>query len=367
MKVLHLTTHLNTGGITTYILRLAVRLANHGIYLHVLSSGGEYEETFTSCGVPIWRLPIRTKSELHPKLYASLPAALKMIRENKIDILHAHTRVTQVLAWWLKRLTGIPLVTTCHGFYKRRLGRRLLPCWGDRVIAISEPVRRHLEKDFKVPSEKIRCVNNAVDLEKMDVELSRLDRDAMRKHFAIDERAWVVGVVSRLVPDKGHEFLLRAVGQLRLEFPDLYLLVVGEGLEKTRLESLARHLKIQDRIVFTGNLANVCQALAAMDLFVLPAVWREGFGLSIIEAMACRKPVIVTNIWALNELIQDRVNGILVEPAKVGQLADAIRLLLRDQNLRERLALSGRKLVEDLFSMDRMTLQIKGIYEELLV
>ena len=144
MKVLHLTTHLNSGGITNYILRLIKPLRELGIDLSVLSSGGEYTTFFKDAGAEVYELPIRTKSELHPKLYWAVPSVLRLIYEKKIDLLHAHTRVTQVLAYWTQRITGVGVATTCHGFYRRRFGRRLIPAWGDRTIAISQPVADNL-------------------------------------------------------------------------------------------------------------------------------------------------------------------------------------------------------------------------------
>ena len=103
-----------------------------------------------------------------------------------------------------------------------------------------------------------------------------------------------------------------------------------------------------------------------MDIFVLPAIWREGFGLSIVEAMACRKPVIVTNIWALNALIQDRVNGILVEPKNVDALAEAIRLVLKNEELRDKLGRMGQEAAHTRFSVDRMVQELELVYQEVV-
>ncbi len=151
MNILHLTTHLNVGGITTYILRLVRPLKKLGVETFVLSSGGDCSQQFAERGARVFELPIRTKNELHPRLYLQLPAVQRLIRENKIDLLHAHTRVTQVMSFWLHKTMGIDFVATSHGYYKRRLGRRILPAWGHCTIAISQGVADHLAKDFKRP------------------------------------------------------------------------------------------------------------------------------------------------------------------------------------------------------------------------
>lgn len=322
------------------------------------------EKEFEECGIRLKTLPIRTKSELSWKIYAALPGLLRWIREEKIDLLHAHTRITQVMAFWIGMIEGTPCITTCHGFYKRRLGRRLFPCWGKRAIAISDPVADHLRNTFGLPSERTRVIYNGIDLQTLRNRFLQHDPLAVRREYRFPEEASVLGVTARLVPDKGHEFLIRAMKDLGLEFPNLRLLIVGDGRHRQHLETLVRHLGLLDRIHFTGNLRDVSRPLRAMDIFVLPAVWREGFGLSIVEAMACEIPVIVTNIWALNALIQNGVNGILVEPRDVGRLAEGIRRMLRDASLRERIGKVGRQTAEERFSLDRMVHELEAVYEE---
>lgn len=366
MKILHLTTHLNRGGISRYIFSVGSVFLSRGKPVYVASSGGEMEEEFREKGFGLKKLNTRTKSELSVKIYLALPELIRWIKTEGIDLIHAHTRITQVMASWIRWLTGKPFVTTAHGFYKRRIGRRILPAWGEKVIAISEPVGTHLLKTFHVPQDKISVVYNGVDLKDLMSRFSSYDPVEVRKEYGISERALVVGITARLVPDKGHEHLIRAMKMLESEIPELQLLIVGDGRHRNYLEGLARRLRLGDRIFFTGNLRDVLRPLAAMNVFVLPAVWREGFGLSIVEAMACQKPVIVTNIWALNTLIQDRVNGILVEPRNADDLAAAIRLVLKDSSLREAIGRAGLETAKRSFSLDRMVQEMEAVYEEVL-
>ena len=366
MKILHLTTHLNRGGISRYILSVGSALIDKGDEVFVASSGGEMEEEFLERGFRLKNLAIRTKSELSPKIYFVLPELIRWIETEAIDLVHAHTRITQVMAFWIHCLTRKPFVTTAHGFYKRRLGRRILPAWGEQVVAISQPVGTHLRSTFHVPEDRIQVVYNGVDLEDLVNRFSKYNFRDVRREYGISEDALVVGVTARLVPDKGHEHLIRAAKALEFEIPSLRLLIVGDGRYRKYLERLGGKLGLKDKIFFAGNLKDVLKPLAAMNVFVLPAVWREGFGLSIVEAMACQKPVIVTNIWALNTLIQDQVNGILVEPRSAGDLARAIRLVLKDEALRERIGRAGQETARNSFSLDRMVLELEAVYEEVL-
>ena len=130
MNILFLTTHVNTGGITSYILTLGETLVKSGHKVWVASSGGDNVSRIEAAGMRHLQINVRTKSELHPKLLLSMPPLLDLIRDEKINIIHAQTRVTQVLGEVLSRLSGIKLVTTCHGFFRPRWFRKTFPCWG---------------------------------------------------------------------------------------------------------------------------------------------------------------------------------------------------------------------------------------------
>ncbi len=337
-----------------------------GHEIFVASAGGEMEEEFRKAKIHVKLFPIRTKSELSFKIYKALPSMMRWIKDERIDLIHAHTRVTQVAAFWIHRFTGIPYVTTAHGFYKRRLGRRLLPAWGKRVIAISESVGLDLQKSHRVPSDLTRVVYNGLDLPGLFNRFLQHDPLQIRKEYGLCPDSYVIGITARLVPDKGHEYLIRAIKELEEEISKVRLLVVGDGRYRKDLEALVQNLRMKDRVIFTGNLQDISKPLAAMDVFVLPATWREGFGLSIAEAMTCEKPVIVTNIWALNTLIQDRKNGVLVEPKNVEALAEAIRMMLTDVEFRKKIGKEGRRTAEERFSLDRMVRELESVYEEAL-
>jgi len=366
-KVLHLTTHLNIGGITSYIQSLTEEMRNLDYEFYIGSSGGTQDKSLSSQGAHLIMFDIKTKSELSPKIFRAIEPLRAFIADERIDLIHAHTRVTQVLAWYVQRLTGIPYVSTCHGFYKRRLGRRLMPAWGNHVIAISKPVEESLLEDFSVPLDRVSTIYNAINVLGLVDRFRAKTPSAIRRDLGIPNDSKVVGIVSRVVADKGHEYFLRAVKKLMADsHPNVKVIVVGEGPYLSEVRRLAHELGIEDKVYFLGMLQDITYALSVIDVFVLPATWREGFGLSIIEAMAVKVPVIVTNIWALNELIHDRVNGLLVPPKEVGALADAIKELLGNGQLYQSIAQNGSEMVSREFSIQRMAEQIDRLYDQVL-
>ncbi len=367
IKVLHLTTHLNVGGITVYIRMLAKEMQRLGYDFSVVSSGGTEAESLEQKGIRCFTFNLKTKSELSPKIYMALPSLIRFVKKEKTDLLHAHTRVTQVLAWWIRFFTGVPYVSTCHGFYKRRLGRRIFPAWGNHVVAISEPVEEDMRKHFHVQKERVSTIFNAIDIEELRARYAEKNPLQIRKELNIPSDSPVVGIVARVVKDKGHEYLLAAADRLiRERFPNLKVLVVGGGNDLDRIKKLARNLGLSQSVFFTGSVRDITYPLAAMDIFVLPACWREGFGLSIIEAMSLSKPVVVTNIWALNALVTDRVTGLLIPPRNPEALANALTELLENGELRSLISEKGNDMVTQEFSISKMAENMDALYRRII-
>ena len=166
MNISFITTHLNIGGIAVYTTSLAKALVEKGHRVTVFSSGGDMVADSIKDNVIHKKIDIKTKSELSPKLWLNLSRLKKVIADEKPDIIHAQTRVAQVLAALVSEKINVPFVSTCHGFFKKRLSRKLFGCWGSGVIAISEAVKNHLMTDFGVPEDKITLIHNGIDVNK---------------------------------------------------------------------------------------------------------------------------------------------------------------------------------------------------------
>jgi glycosyltransferase involved in cell wall biosynthesis len=363
-KILHLTTHVDIGGITSWLLTAAPGLVSRGHAVTVASGGGAMAPEFEARGVGTKTFAIRVKSELHPKLYLSLPALSAFVRRGRFDVLHAHTRVTQLLAAALSCLNGVPYVTTAHGYYKGKLSRRLFGFWGRRVVAVSPLVAEALQSTHGVDPARIRVIANAVDGASLLGRLAEKDRGRIRREFGFGENALVLASVSRLVEDKGHAYLVDAVASLKEEMPGLGLLILGDGRERAALEERVRLAGLESRVKLLAAAPDVTTVLAAADAFVHPATHREGFGLSLAEAMIAGKPVVVTDIPAVNSIIHDRRNGLVVAPKSAAALADAVRFLAADPARAASLAERGRLDAERIASPAAMIDGLEAVYAE---
>ncbi len=357
MKILQLTTHLNRGGISSYLYNLSRALLKRGHLVFAASSGGRLVSEFEKAGIKHIALPINTKSELSPKLWRSAARLKKIIGQEKIQIIHTHTRVTHCVGWQLSRKTGVHHLVTAHGYYKVRWGRKIFPAWGEKAVAISPAVKEHLLNDFKLQEEKVEMVFTGVDLEKFSPGANEEDK-ILRRKFGLDN-VLTAGMIGRISPEKGHRVFLKAIASLNE--PAVKFLLVGSG--KKGDESILPFLN-DKRIIRIDYLDSV-RALKLIDIFVQPSL-QEGLGISLLEAMACGKAVVASRIGGIPSVIDEGMDGLLVPPADSEGLAGAILKLVKDGNLRRCLGAAARRKVEAKFDVRKMAERIEKVYEKLL-
>jgi len=362
MNILFLTTHLNTGGITSYLLTLTKELIRQGHRVYLATSGGNQQDDFTFAGAEHLFVDIKTKSELNPKLYFAIEKIKRYMAQKNIHIIHAHTRVTQVMGWFLEKTTACPFVTTCHGFFRPHWGRRVFPCWGEAAIAISQPVKEHLEKDFKVGPEKIHLIMSGLDLSKFSV--SREDYRKERRRLMGLDGYQLIGIIARLSDVKGHDILIRAMPKIIRQKMHTKLLIVGEGKEEAGLKELVAKLGLNDYVYFYPVMNKTVEFLEIFDVFVMPSL-QEGLGLSVMEAQACGLPVVASDVGGLPNLIEHGKTGLLVPSQDSDALAEAILDLLNDRKKALALGRAAREFIEQNFSAQTMGAKTIAVYEKL--
>ncbi|MGB2601062.1 MAG: glycosyltransferase family 4 protein [Candidatus Omnitrophota bacterium] len=367
MKILLLTTHLNTGGISTYTVNLARYLKGAGIEVTVASSGGNLTANLEKEDIPHVVLDIRTKSEFGIKVWKALPKLKRLVGDGNYDIIHAQTRVAQVLASLVKRSMGVPFISTCHGFFKsQRISRRLFPCWGDKVIAISKSVSAHLIEDLHVPKERVKMIYNGIELDRYQVPGASMEKNVLKENIGLGEDAFTVGTVGRLSPVKGHAYLIDAFKEAIRKQPGMQLLIVGEGPDEEMLKEKVRKAEITDKVFFApGNDVPLEEYFSIMDIFCLAST-SEGLGFSLMEAMAAGRPCIASNVGGLAELIIHTEDGLLVPSRDVSALGDAIHKLFSDGSLRQQLSDKARKKALSSFSIKDSVKKTVEVYKEIV-
>ena len=211
-----------------------------------------------------------------------------------------------------------------------------------------------------IPSQKIRVIYNGVDIQKF----SPGDKKSARSKLSLPSEALVIGTVGRLHWCKGHPYLLEAFKKLLPEFPSLYLLIVGEGEERKKLEVLAYKLGVRHRVIFTGETKEPVDYIRCMDIGVYPSLY-EALGISILETLACEVPVVASKTGGIPEIVDEKC-GFLVPPRDSEYLAKAINVLLKDGMKRRKMGKMGREKVKKNFSIEKTVEEWKFLYHEVI-
>ncbi len=316
--------------------------------------------------------------------WADLCALLKLfryMRRERITIVHTHTPKAALLGQVAARLARVPIVVnTIHGFYFHddmpRLSRwfYVAMAWVGGRCADFTLSQNSEDIDTAVSlgicrRDRIRFMGNGIDLSRFSPD--RYDaafRVSKRREIGVPEKTLIVGMVGRLVADKGYVELFEAVKVLLDERQDFHLLIIGPEEEHRagRLEvDEYEKYGIGSCVRYLGPRDDMAELLACMDVFVLPS-WREGFPRSAIEACAMGLPIVTTDVRGCREVVDDGVNGVLIPPRDPHALCDAIRCFLNDGDLRVRMGDAGhRRAVRD-FDEQMICGRVVACYAELL-
>lgn len=361
MNILLVTTHLNVGGITSYLFTLTRQFLLRGHRVYMISSGGTREDDFARLGATLIRANVRTKSEVNPALYFQIPRFLRIIKENRIDIIHSHTRVTQVLGQVLGYLSKVPYVATCHGFYKTRWFRKACPSWGKAVAAISQPVKTHLVSDFKVPEDKVYLIPNGVDVDMIN-PFDEETKKRNREKFQISQSP-VIGMVSRLEHIKGHGVMINAMPEILKVFPSALLFIAGEGKAGKDFEAQTHRLGLEKHVRFASIFNPFREIHSLLDVFAMPSL-DEGFGLSGMEAQAAGVPVVASNVGGIPTYVVHEKTGLLVPPNDSAALAAALIRVLKNPDYAKELSGQAREFVKNNFSAENTANLTLSMYDD---
>jgi glycosyltransferase involved in cell wall biosynthesis len=295
-----------------------------------------------------------------------LPAAAKIwstLRDGRIDLLHANEAHAVTASWLAAASYKVPLVISRRVGYP--LGRSAIAQARYRaascIIANSKWVAEQAVASG-APQEKLRVVYEGVQIPD---RTSPEQRMVARHRWGITGDAPLLGCVGVLLPDKGQEWLIRAMVEIRKEFTRARLLLAGDGPLRKELEGLAKTLGLAEAVIFAGFVKDVESVYAALDLFLLPSFF-EALNNSLLAAMAHEIPSIAFRRGALAEIIENGQSGLMVSGPEVGEICAAVARILRDREFARRLGEAGRTRVAENFSADRMVERTAEIYDELL-
>lgn len=292
------------------------------------------------------------------------------LRREPMDLIHAHLFRANVAARVIGRMAGVPVIVTAHHDTdvwmgrRHRLLERLTARLSDRIVTCSDAVGEYAVGKLGLPKALVCTLRNAIEIE--PERGSAEERRQLRRAFGAADGDLLVGTLGRLQePKKGLSHFLAAAARVAAEMPRARFVLVGDGPSRALLEQQAAACGIASRTHFAGPRRDVGAAMAAFDLFVQPSLW-EGFGLTLLEAMAARRPIVASRVGGVPEVVRDDREGLLVPAGDPDACARAMITILSDPERARRYGEAGRARVVAEFGIDRLVDETVALYHGLL-
>ena len=371
--VLQVLPEMNHGGVEVGTVEIASGLKEAGIQNFVASAGGRMVYDLQKIKVKHFELPLKSKNIF--KLWSNARKLEKIIKENGINIVHARSRAPAWSAYWAAKRTGAVFVTTFHGTYGlgplkiKKLYNRVMT-YGKLVIAISEHIKKHLLKEYKVPEGKIRLIHRCVNTDNFALEKVSQERVVkVLQDNHIPEDKPIISLIGRVTRWKGQHLLIEALSKVKNQ--DFYCLIVGSDQGRVRytneLKKLVSKYHLDAKVQFIDQSFDIPAVLMVSDVVLSAAIEPEAFGRAAIEGQAMGRIVLASNIGGSLENMIDGVTGRLFESNNVDSLAEAIdwALLLSPQE-RDKISKAAINNVKEHFTKQIMCDKTIAVYKELL-
>lgn len=365
MNVLHLLAGGDIGGIETLMSNYARYSENRNHFIMLWGENGSATNQIRSEGSPVIELKLHRGKEL-----SSFKFVKDYCKENKIDvaIVHHAAPLAHLYLIGIKRMyPNIKIVTYAHGaaedmsrkekkqglwLRKKILSKSLQKA--DAVVAISDCVKKSLVDYFGTPIDNIHIIFNGTPLSIYQNLCGHIDSNTIRLIY-----------VGRLIEQKGVQLTLKALSKMKTNKKWKFV-IIGDGSYRQELETMSKDLGLETYVEFLGKRTDIPQQLNNADIFVHFPLWREGFGITIIEAMAVGLVCICANVGAIPEIVTDGINGFLVEYRDTDALADALADALERYNTSEvrRIKLSAKERAKN-FSIEKFVRQLDELISSL--
>ena len=370
--ILQVIPELSAGGAEQGCIDVAVGLVQAGCGSIVVSNNGNRIPELVRAGITHVNLPVHSKNPY--VMWKNIGRLRRLIREHRVDVVHARSRAPAWSAWHACIGTGARFMTTCHAPYNTQNSAKKFYnssiAKGERVIAISHYVAHYLSENFGLDGRTIRIIHRGIALEKFHPAAVTPERMIkLSRDWRLPDGVNVIMMPGRLTRWKGHHILIEAIGLLNRE--DIFCLIIGDDQGRTEyreeIESLIARKNLEGRVRIIPHCGDMPAAYMIANVVVSASTDPEGFGRIPAEAQAMGKPIIATDHGGARETILRGETGWLVTPGNPQDLASAItEALTLTQEQRYALAHSAMNHIAQNFSREKMVHETLGVYSELM-
>ncbi len=353
IKIIHVISALNVGGAEALLFDLIKNIDKEKFDVSILCffREGGFVNKFIDAGFSVVFL-----EEYRGNYFRLFPKIVEFFKKENPDIVHTHLFGADFFGVFAARFAKVKhVISTEHNLnkgegYIKNICKFISIRFVDKVIAISNAVKVYINKNYFVFGKNIKVINNFIEIDKWKCSSSILVNDKIK-----------FMTIGRLVNQKGHSVLINALAKVNFDFE---LEIVGDGEKKKELEKLVLDLKLGDRIKFLGALTNGPELIKDIDVFVQPSLW-EGFGITVIEALAASRFVIASRVDGILDIIEDYKNGLFFNVGDVDDLAS--KLNWANKNRMEAINISRNALESVLkFDVKNVMFDYEMLYEEVV-
>lgn len=361
---MQITHDLAIGGLQQVVVNICRNIDREKYHVTVLCLRelGEFAPQVEELGIKVLYLPQKKNGVDH---FAFLKVA-KILRDEKIDVIHTHNTQPFFDGTLGAILSGVKAVIHtdhCRSFPDKKrymFAEWLVSHYAYKVVGVSDDTCNNLIKYEHISKKKIMTIVNGIDESLYNI---KIDRDKKKKELGINREGPVIGLAVRLSKQKGIMYLIKAMPRILKEFPDLTLVIAGDGAEKNNLENDARKLGVHENIMFTGARLDIAELLKLFDLYVLPSLF-EGLPMVLLEAMAAKCPIVATDVGGNSMAITHDENGSLVASCDADIFAEEVIKVLNDSDLRSKYIRNSYSIFKEKFSARLMTERYSKLYLE---
>jgi L-malate glycosyltransferase len=369
-RVFFLVDSLEIGGTETQAVELALRLdpARYAVTLGCLRMAGPLLAKLKGSTVTVMEWNARGGVNSPRGIYQIFRLA-RFLRRRRFDVVHTHDLWSNLLGIPAARLARVPVIISSRrdlahlAWYtpRRRKILRYLQSLSSAVLVNSSQISEQLVREDGFRPEFIRVVHNGIDLDRF----SRLVPEREQLFPALENCTLIVCTGNMHSDIKGHPTLIEAAQHICAKFSQVKFVLIGDGEKRAEFESKVSELGLQRNFLFLGSRQNIPEILACCDMAVLPSQ-AEGFSNALLEYMAMGLPTVATYVGGNSEVVENRVNGLLVKPNDPAALADAISSLLENPHFASQLGAAARERVRRHFDFARLTFDVDALYTDLL-
>ncbi|MFH0854596.1 MAG: glycosyltransferase family 4 protein [bacterium] len=395
-KMLYIVTQSEWGGAQKYIFDLTENFLKQGFEVGV-AAGTEKVDLFNKLAsiesdkLSLFREKhmVRAINPYHDAIeFFSL---VRIICKFKPDIVHLNSSKAGILGTFAGWICRRKVVYTAHGFvfnenlsiliYLFYLWLEKVCSWmRDKIIAVSYyDLKSALDKKV-IKKDKIVVARNGVDLKKRDEILGKVEARGKLKNYISLQKGFtatnfletleypetqIVGTVANFYENKGLKYLIEAASEAAQDMPNVVFVLIGRGEMEDKLRKIIKDKKAGDKFFITGAISDAFKYFHAFDVFCLPSI-KEGLSYTLLEALMAGLPIVATNVGGNSEIVKDGENGFLVPPKNRNILAEKIKMILKNKELRERMGGASYKMAGD-FSLDKMARETMEVYDGLFI